>query len=102
MIGSKMSSRSLESRVKAKLASREQRGILRRLEAMPGAQDESSDLVDFSSGDYLSLASGHELCSRFIAALEQHTSLHPSTRVLGSGGSRLLDGDLPFHAALEE
>src|SRR5258708_1093206 len=108
MIGDKMSSRSLESRVKAKLASREQRGILRRLKAtslsrtMPGAQDESSDLVDFSSNDYLSLASSHELRSRFMAGLEHHPSLHPSTRMLGSGGSRLLDGDSPLHAALEE
>ena len=103
-----MSSRSLESRVKAKLASREQRGILRRLNATSlsgttsGVQDASSDPIDFSSNDYLSLASSHELRSRFMAALEKHTSLHPSTRGLGSGGSRLLDGDSPMHATLEK
>src|SRR5260370_38255306 len=95
MIGDKMSSRSLESRVKAKLASREQRGILRRLKAtslsrtMPGAPDESSDLVDFSSNDYLSLASSHELRPRFMPGLEQHAWLPPSTRLIGSGGSRV-------------
>lgn len=50
---------------------------------------------DFSSNDYLGLAASDELRSAVSEALERGVSI-------GSGGSRLLRGNDPEHAALEE
>ncbi|KAF8336243.1 pyridoxal phosphate-dependent transferase [Cantharellus anzutake] len=104
-----MSNPILESRVKAKLKSREQRGILRRLGGTSKLHQVRSDngierfgKADFSSSDYLSLASSDALRERFLDALKQHpSSQNGSAGILGSGGSRLLDGNSPVHAALE-
>jgi 7-keto-8-aminopelargonate synthetase-like enzyme len=54
------------------------------------------DPVDFSSNDYLSLASSPDLRTRFI------DRLHASPNILGARGSRLLDGGTLEHALLEE
>ncbi|KAH9948601.1 pyridoxal phosphate-dependent transferase [Amylocystis lapponica] len=71
-------------------AIRERRLIRRRLPD-PTA-DES--LADFSSNDYLSLATSPDLRARFLA------KLHAAPHILGSGGSRLLV-NAHAHAALE-
>lgn len=52
--------------------------------------------IDFSSNDYLSLASSADLRLNFIDQIQA------APRVLGSGGSRLLDGGTLEHALLEE
>ncbi|KAF8340429.1 pyridoxal phosphate-dependent transferase [Cantharellus anzutake] len=105
-----MSNRILESRVKAKLKSREQRGLLRHLDATPALHKVQSDSgierfgnADFSSNDYLSLASSDVLRERFLDALKQYpSSQNGSTMgILGSGGSRLLAGNSSMHVALE-
>lgn len=74
--------------MRAKLSSRKERNILRKLTALP-------ELVDFSSNDYLSLAHNTRLRAHFLSELAA------SDRVLGSGGSRLLDGNTPEHVRLE-
>ncbi|KZT02537.1 PLP-dependent transferase [Laetiporus sulphureus 93-53] len=74
----------------AALRSREERLIRRRLP--DPAADEG--LADFSTNDYLSLASSPVLRSRFLSKLAN------APAILGSGGSRLLVNG-PAHAALE-
>jgi 8-amino-7-oxononanoate synthase len=80
----------LDEQLSAALSSRARRGTLRRL-APPAV---GAPPVDFSSNDYLSLASSPLLRSSFLRALAA------APDVLGAGGSRLL---LPggAHAALE-
>ena len=51
--------------------------------------------ADFSSNDFLSLASNNELRQRFIAELQQ------GPKATGSGGSRLLDGNSTYAENLE-
>lgn len=51
--------------------------------------------IDFSSNDYLALATAPRLRDAVIAALERGTPI-------GAGGSRLLRGNCPEHEALEE
>ncbi|EED81622.1 predicted protein [Postia placenta Mad-698-R] len=80
----------LDAKLATALHSREQRLIRRRLP--DPAADEG--LADFSSNDYLSLASSPDLRARFLRKL----STAPA--VLGSGGSRLLVNG-SAHAALE-
>lgn len=70
---------SLEKQLKGALESREVRHIRRTL---PPSAD--TDLVDFSSNDYLSLSSSPELRARFLEKLAS------AQQILGSGGSRLL------------
>ncbi|MFA5948992.1 MAG: 8-amino-7-oxononanoate synthase [Hyphomicrobium sp.] len=64
----------------------ERRGRLRRLSPRLG--------IDFSSNDYLGLASSCELRDAVRAALDRGVSI-------GAGGSRLLRGNDPEHEALE-
>jgi 8-amino-7-oxononanoate synthase len=51
------------------------------------------DAIDFSSNDYLGLASDPRLASAVVAALRDG--------VLGAGAARLISGDHPVHEALE-
>jgi 8-amino-7-oxononanoate synthase len=70
---------SLEKQLTAALESREVRHIRR---SLPPPAD--TNLVDFSSNDYLSLSNSSELRTRFLKKLAS------AKQVLGSGGSRLL------------
>jgi 8-amino-7-oxononanoate synthase len=70
---------SLEKQLKGALESREVRHIRRTL---PPSAD--TDLVDFSSNDYLSLSRSSDLRARFLEKLGS------AEQILGSGGSRLL------------
>lgn len=85
----------LDGRLKPVLDSREARGILRRV---PEASEllRRPEQIDFSSNDYLSLATHPQLRRSFIEKIERFP------RILGSGGSRLLDGGTLEHATLEE
>ncbi|KAK8141404.1 hypothetical protein G3M48_010585 [Beauveria asiatica] len=81
------------------LDKREAQGRRRRLTLPPPGA------VDFSSNSYLSLAENPELKARYLALLQRSggssssSSDHPFS--LGSGGSRLLDGNTAFTEALE-
>lgn len=55
-------------------------------------------LVDFSSNDYLSLATSSRVRSDFVSLVTSHASLNSQ---LGSAGSRLLDGNSSIHEAIE-
>ncbi len=73
-------------------------GLLRSLEARSSAQGPSVDigqtsLLNFSSNDYLGLASHPKVVAAAHAALERWG--------MGSGASRLLAGDTEAHHALE-
>ncbi|KAH9959474.1 PLP-dependent transferase [Russula dissimulans] len=97
----------LAQKLAAALASREDRDIRRRLPSdlsCPCVTTDSSTTTphprqappaDFSSNDYLSLATSPLLRTRVLAAL------HSAPAILGSGGSRLLVYNHP-HAALED
>ncbi|KAM3512083.1 hypothetical protein MY11210_004280 [Beauveria gryllotalpidicola] len=79
------------------LDKREAQGRRRRLTLPPPGA------VDFSSNSYLSLAGDPELKTRYLALLQRSGGGggddHPFS--LGSGGSRLLDGNTAFTEALE-
>lgn len=64
----------------------ERRGRLRALQSRSG--------IDFSSNDYLGLASSPELANAISAAIDRGVPV-------GAGGSRLLRGNDPEHEALE-
>lgn len=88
----------LKSVLNAKLNAREKKGQLRRLTVF-----EDRNYADFSSNDYLSLSKDRELYLKFLAQLkhdadkdvEQSNGFKGGTggMALGSGGSRLLDGN---------
>ena len=86
---------SLDSKLKPALDSRKARGILRRVPPSSVLRQVPRQ-IDFSSNDYLSLATSADLHTKFI------DRIHASPRLLGSGGSRLLDGGTLEHAVLEE
>ena len=79
----------LKSTIDAKLKARDQKGQLRRLTIF-----ENENLADFSSNDYLSLSSDGEFYRQYLAQLK-HQASHGQARemAMGSGGSRLLDGN---------
>jgi 8-amino-7-oxononanoate synthase len=54
--------------------------------------------VDFSSNDFLSLATSQDLRSQFL----QELATGPSATYTGSGGSRLLDGNSSYAETLEK
>ncbi|KAI0204335.1 PLP-dependent transferase [Astrocystis sublimbata] len=89
----------LEVTLRERLAQRESQGRLRQLVAPPPG------LVDFSSNDYLSVAQNPAVRKALIAQLgSDHELLSratPSGRAIGSGGSRLLDGNSAFIEQLE-
>jgi 8-amino-7-oxononanoate synthase len=70
----------LEKKVAAALASREDRNTIVRLPNPPRTLGANS-LVEFASGDYLSLSNTPLLRSRVLAAL------YAAPEILGSGGS---------------
>ncbi|OAA63122.1 Pyridoxal phosphate-dependent transferase, major domain protein [Cordyceps fumosorosea ARSEF 2679] len=73
---------------------RETQGRRRRLTLPPPGA------VDFSSNSYLSLSESPELRTRYLALLQHDGGDHRFS--LGSGGSRLLDGNTALAEALEE
>lgn len=91
----------LDKALASLLDRRRARNQLRHLTTVPDGT------VDFSSNDYLSLSSQPAVQQAFLARLQQAVSPNPadsSTRplsLLGSGGSRLLDGNSPFAESLE-
>ncbi|KAI1111030.1 PLP-dependent transferase [Nemania sp. NC0429] len=89
----------LEATLRQRLARRESQGRLRHLEVP------RSDLVDFSSNDYLSLSRDFVVRDALAAYLRRPDRKSPSIgsngRLIGSGGSRLLDGNSVFVEQLE-
>ncbi|TIB42004.1 hypothetical protein E3P86_00561 [Wallemia ichthyophaga] len=87
----------LERRIERVLASRKERGLLRRLggDAIATATP-TTELIDFSTNDYLSLSRNKQLIKRVKGTLSE-----PTVQVLGSKGSRLLDGDSALHRQIE-
>ncbi|OBR08842.1 Aminotransferase class I and II [Colletotrichum higginsianum IMI 349063] len=94
----------------ALLARRESKSQLRKLTLVPPGA------ADFSSNAYLSLSTHPDIQRRFLARIEahlgsssetpppdggRHDSVVSSTPLLGSGGSRLLDGNAPLAESLE-
>ncbi|RKF57651.1 putative 8-amino-7-oxononanoate synthase [Erysiphe neolycopersici] len=61
-------------------------------------QDIPSTSIDFSSNDFLSLSKSHLIRHEYLSALYRTKS---EDFRLGSGGSRLLDGNLPLASQLE-
>ncbi|KAM5378665.1 hypothetical protein ACJZ2D_004464 [Fusarium nematophilum] len=82
----------LDEILAARLADREGRSQRRRLTTFPSSN------ADFSSNAYLSLSAVPEVRAAYHSLLERHASPPP---FLGSGGSRLLDGNSPLAEALE-
>jgi 8-amino-7-oxononanoate synthase len=76
------------------LDQREARSARRRLTVLP------PDAVDFSSNDFLSLSSSSALRTRYLQTLKHHYASDPAP-ALGSGGSRLLDGNSAYAEDLE-
>lgn len=66
---------------------RESRSLLRSLTLVPPG------MVDFSSNSYLSLSAQPSVKASFLARLQAAAASDPYTPLLGSGGSRLLDGN---------
>ncbi|CAD6505398.1 BgTH12-00889 [Blumeria graminis f. sp. triticale] len=87
-----MSSSMLFSSMASSLASRRKNSALRSLHTSP------SSSIDFSSNDFLSLSTSPLLRHTYLDALNRTT---PSEFRLGSGGSRLLDGNSNFAEELE-
>ncbi|KAI0505587.1 PLP-dependent transferase [Xylaria bambusicola] len=90
----------LEATLQERLGRRESQGRLRQLHAP------RTDLVDFSSNDYLSFSQDKDLRKAVIEHLtnfeEQQPPSPSNRRALGSGGSRLLDGNSEFVEYLEK
>ncbi|KAF5001234.1 hypothetical protein FGRMN_1177 [Fusarium graminum] len=82
----------LEDQLAAQLAAREKRSQLRKLTTFP------PENIDFSSNAYLSLSSVSEIRSAYHSLIESHAAPPP---LLGSGGSRLLDGNSKLAEELE-
>lgn len=77
------------------LAGRESRGVLRSLTTPDKC------LVDFSSNDYLSISRRPEVKQAYIAKIQQLGEAEAGNFALGSGGSRLLDGNTELAESLE-
>lgn len=81
----------LEIDLKSKLDNRKRKSTFRQLTTSP------SGSADFSSNDFLSLSTSPVLRAAFLSELNKHHDAFP----LGSGGSRLLDGNSEYANALE-
>lgn len=81
----------LERALSATLDRRRQQSTLRKLTTLPPGS------VDFSSNDFISLAQSPVLRAAFLHELNAETTSFP----LGSGGSRLLDGNSLYAEKLE-
>ncbi|KAF2483938.1 pyridoxal phosphate-dependent transferase [Neohortaea acidophila] len=85
--------------VRTALERRREKSTIRQLSTNPASS------VDFSSNDFLSLATSPELRRRFLRGLancsKERLETGPLTTHLGSGGSRLLDGNSSYAEALE-
>lgn len=79
------------------LARRQSRNRLRHLTTVPAGT------ADFSSNGYLSLSSHPEIRRAYLARLHAHDAADngPTLGLLGSGGSRLLDGNSVLAESLE-
>ncbi|KAH7317004.1 putative aminotransferase [Stachybotrys elegans] len=89
---------SLEKRFSFLLENREKKSKLRRLTGL------GAGMVDFSSNSYLSLSDQPTIRKNYLSLLETYgtTSLQAkSLSLIGSGGSRLLDGNSDFAETLE-
>ncbi|KAE9978971.1 hypothetical protein BLS_000141 [Venturia inaequalis] len=84
-------SNGLEKTLRDRLDQRYINSTLRKLTTAP------QGAVDFSSNDFLSLSTSPALRSAFIDELTKSPNF-----TLGSGGSRLLDGNSPYAVALED
>lgn len=85
----------LHARLSSSLQARETKRIKRTLSPSRHPQLVDPSLTDFSSNDYLSLATSPVLKQKLLTAL----AALPSP--LGPSSSRLLDGNTPAHLALE-
>jgi 8-amino-7-oxononanoate synthase len=81
---------SLEAAMEAHLANRRSKSSFRSLTTA------ASTSVDFSSNDFLSLRKSPALRQAFLSELQKSSDFP-----LGSGGSRLLDGNSPYAESLE-
>ncbi|KAI3484143.1 hypothetical protein L1887_52849 [Cichorium endivia] len=95
----------LDDELQAALDRRAAKGTLRQLTVYPTASTSVSSsssseqpLVDFSSNDYLSLATSSRVRADFAAIIASDS---PLSAQLGSAGSRLLDGNSSVHEAVE-
>ncbi|KAI1420077.1 PLP-dependent transferase [Xylaria sp. FL1777] len=90
----------LEATLEGRLAQRESQGRLRHLDTP------RPDLVDLSSNDYLSLSRDLILRNALVAHLndsdKENSSSSSNRRIIGAGGSRLLDGNSAFVEHLEQ
>ncbi|OAA71115.1 Pyridoxal phosphate-dependent transferase, major region, subdomain 1 [Akanthomyces lecanii RCEF 1005] len=91
----KPGSQRMDSTFSGLLDKREAQGRRRRLTLPPPGA------VDFSSNSYLSLADSPELKRHYLALLQSSGDGDGPRFSLGSGGSRLLDGNTAFTEALE-
>lgn len=93
----------LDQRLQAALDSRRQRGVLRQLTTFDDVKADSTSCsakaagkrrwVDFSSNDYLSLATCDEIKAAYMRNLTRFAAQNPYAPITGSSGSRLLDGN---------
>lgn len=100
----------LEDNLLSALKRRKEKGILRGLKRFDTIQESHSDLkeipstssssslslVDFSSNDYMGLARSKYLRQNIVKRMQDHNNL-----LVGSTGSRLLDGNSKDHEQLE-
>ncbi|KAJ4419890.1 hypothetical protein N0V82_004713 [Gnomoniopsis sp. IMI 355080] len=77
------------------LARRRSRGVLRDLTTS------DKNLVDFSSNDYLSISRRPDVRQAYISQIQRLGELGVEGFSLGSGGSRLLDGNTELAESLE-
>jgi len=88
----------MEQRIDRFLEERKKTGLLRRIQTVHPTGDgkilvNGKEYVNFSSNDYLGLASNRELASASFSALSP---------ILGSSSSRLMTGTTPYHEELED
>jgi 8-amino-7-oxononanoate synthase len=86
----------IESVLESRLRERKAKSRLRQLTAFP------TTAVDFSSNSYLSLSTIPEVRQAFLGYLQQYASEPGTLPLLGSGGSRLLDGNNELAESLEQ